>query len=1370
MLLWLAEGIGAVGATRTNAFDRSSLEGSGVATMQSETVPARVARVAVRPGTGGREAWALGLSNARLPGYSPDPAGQVVFLKREPNTEWVLVGPPVDASGHVINPELGAFAIAADGSGWAVGDQGVLLHKASNSDRWVLSSQSGAVTTNTLTSVSLAPDGSGYASGDGPTILHLSNGTWSNDPLPANLSSLTNSIESIAAVSDSDAWAIATGQVTGVDSTSLLIFRKQASTWSRVLTNQAIFDNPPAKSSSGEINRGAEAGAVAADESGAWIGGKMYPRSASNVNGDATPGDSSRAFVLHYNNAASGFTSYCADQYSERTAQVDLTPMCDQPFPSAPFHIASISIVPGGDVFAGGLGLFHFSGGGWYREPDTNGYIISTAFGSRYEGYVASPGRSLGAGGLIRSSSITIGHWTRNPLTPDAARWAEPQDQMLFGIAADPSSDRAIAVGNQGAASIFSGHAWDSVNAVIGYALHGVAWPAGGTPFAVGQNGFILHLVNGAWQVYQDLNATSLYGVAFRTANEGVAVGLGGMIMSYRDGTWSEDNSSGITQDLYAITATSSGYVAVGSDGAVVEGMPGHWMLRSDARSALTRAGSSALPTLYGVAPFNGGVIVGGQDSALIYRSAAGDYRSFSSPLQGTVLSLGASGSTLYASVSPNDEKWRGEQAAAQRGTIMRLRSGTWTDVGLMQRTTLLRDAVDPSEFQDPIYDLAITSDDGGWGTGGSPADVKDSTGGYYRTLETSSVYKIASDPAQPASVAPVETSVGGISFAAFGESWCGAGYCSEALGTATQPDQVALKIRDQINEASLQPGGPRFVLYTGNMRNVGVPEELDQFKKYLAGFRIPVFAAIGNKDLFTAIDTSQAAGVQTPVSYSSNTYWQEAFADEPAPWGGSPSPKGFVPVTAGSTSAPAVRRASTHYAFDVQSDGKAALRVIVVDSSSRSLGNPSSQNPSEDQTTWLTAVLADATTQHIPTIVMMNQPTNIPSDQPVANWSNSTDQTAFEGAVTTSGVTAVITGGPRVNARDDIVPSVPGFIVGGGGAPLGRDPLAGVEPASKLPTDGYYHAWHLMRVDSTHRNLLGQAAITDAAYPVAESLAMHSYHGSSIVAGNTTEIDALARGLNGGFSDPDQSKSTYLVHGRSLFVCNYKAQGNGYCISGSAILPRFRFYSEDPSKADFVKPAPTDPTAPFRVGGNLMPDPGGAFGLLCVFDKLGDVGIDAIAGTLRARFVITVTPGTGPCITTTVPPVKITPTPSPAPPVFPSVVPHAPKSFIFFSGARVQPIVVFPPPPAPVIAPAPPGAPGVGRKEEHEVEVEHEKHSDASFTAIRSSYRKSLAEEYPYTLLIGVTAMALFGAAGVAAFRRRRVGAFARAQGGDEL
>lgn len=1363
------------GAERPDAFGRSSIGTSRVGTlMQVEMVPARVSRVAVVPGSDPAEAWALGTSTARVPGWeSENPAGQVVFLRYTPSTGWTLAGPPRGRDGRVVNPVLSGFALAANGEGWAVGDLGVLLHKVPGSSVWVQDEQSGAVTDVVLNSVSLATsEGAvvGYAAGFGPTVLRLEGGTWTADAPGAEMVAEATDIAAVAAVSATEAWAVATGEVSGSDSTRLLVYRRSGDGWHRRPSGQAIFDSPPARSDGGGLNHAAYAGTVGADGSGAWVGGAIFPRSATNIEGDPAPGDRTRPFVLRYEASTDRFTSYCPDQYSVRGAGglVDQTRLCDEPFPTAPFSVTSISIVPGGDVFAGGLGLFRFSGDGWYREPNANGYLISIAMASNSEGWVATPGSSFGAGGTLRSSSATIGHWTRTPRRSAIARWSQPQNKPLEAIAlAGDGSGATVAVGQRGAVVIFRDSAWDSINPPTFNNLHGVAWPARGTVWAVGVEGTILRLEGNRLKVTDSPTNAALYGVAFRSADDGVAVGAAGTVLEYSGGAWRVDRRSGSGPDLYAVVTTRDGYLAVGRDGAVLEGVAGRWTVRREARAMLLRPGAPNAPALYAAAALpDGGVLIGGQDSALLVRRADGSVGHFDAPVEGTVLALAVSGRSVVASVSADREKFRGDKPAALRGALLRHTGGRWRDVSLNRRLTLFRDQLDSSMFDDPVYGIAMSSETLGWAAGGSPADLKD-VEAHHRTVTTSAVYRVAvgGDPTQPASEARPDLPSKGISFAVFGESWCGRGLCSSTVGTGTMADEVALAIRDEINRASRLPGGPRFVIFTGNMRRSGIPEELEQFQSYLGGFRIPIYAALGSLDRFGGVEGTglSGSGSSGVASSSSNEYWRRVFADAPAPWGAGPRVSWIKP--AGFSAVPAPGEARTHYAFDYVENGEALLRVAVVDSSTRSYGTAADQNPQEEQGGWLKAVLAEAReVLGIPAVVAMNQPTVLPSNTQISNWpTNETDRTDFELTVTAQRVSAIITGGPRINAVDSI-PSrrglVPLYIVGGGGAPLGlENPF---EPASKLPTDGYYHAWHLINLDPEERNVLGQAKTTVKSFPVLESVAMHSFSGTEIPAGHTTNITAWARGLNGGFSDPDQAKAAYLQYGDTfLLPCTYQGQGDGLCISKNAILPGFRFWSEQPDIADFVQRNPLGSSNPRREGTQqaIVRDAGGSQGLLCTF-KAGTAYVNVEAGFQRSRMAIHVGGGDGQCVDA---PVIAPPAPEPVPePEPPRVLARKEVPRIFVRpGRRVEAVALFPPPPAPAVAPAPPAAPGIGRKEEHEVSHETEGHGQGGLSRYHFSASREASRPDPidqaWPILGSVVLVAFFAAAVASAVRERK-------------
>jgi hypothetical protein len=1388
LLIMVLSWPGASAATgRYAAFANGSLESEGDAALQPLTAPARVGRVAVVPDSDAGEAWAIGRSTGRAPGWSDDAQGQVVFLRATKSAPWQVVGPPRDG-GKPVNPALGDLALSSTGEGWAVGADGLLLRKAKHASEWVVDAASGQVTTALLQSVSLveddghtvgyavgkaSPNGSGQAA---TTILRYDGSHWTREAATTEMvADGSPGLIAVAAVSADEAWAVSDETVAGVR-----VYHRTNGAWRKVSTGQQVFDGPfPAPSpGGGAINQDARAASVAATKKGAWVGGSLRPADAASLAGGSA-GDTSRPFVLHVTDSST--TSYCPDRYEVRTAvgegtAPDVSRFCDKPFPTAPFDVPSLAAVSDDEVFAGGLGLFHFKDGGWFREPDADGYIVSLAMSSATEGWTASGGGTYFRGNGVRAVSTLMGHWTDAPFKAKLARWPQSQSQPLESVAVAPDG-RALAVGATGAAIAFDRElGWDATPSTVELeTLHGVAW-AGDTAFAVGGRGVIYHWDGAAWHAdaASGVVPRTLFGVAFRGAGDGVAVGAAGTVLRYDGTAWRVDDAASRLsgETLYAVAATDSGYVVVGAHGTVLEQDAGRWRVRDDAKAAAQRAEGPA--DLYAVTAMpDGGVAVGGASSTLLTRPWTGDYGPAATPIDGTVLAL-ASGPTgnravrLLASVSPDPRKFNGDEAAAMRGTVMLLESGAWRDVGMLRRSTA-QPGTDSSSFDEPAMSLAF---DGaaGWAAGGTLSGVQDAEG-HLRSEPSSSVYRVDvdRDPSPPdASTKPALAE--GVNFAVFGESWCGRGLCGSLAGSGPMADLVALHIRDEINRAAKLEHGPRFVLFTGNMRSSGVPEELAEFRAFLRGFDIPVYAAVGDRDLFAGVGGASAVNRNT-----TSQLWRDAFAEMPAPWGTGEAPSGIRPVQSTTERGAG---AATHYAFDVLDHGNPVLRVLVVDSSSKSLGDASTQNPPEQQSIWLDTVETEAQVARIPMVVAMNQPTVLPDNIQYPNWA--VDQQTFEASVATHGVTAVFTGGLRVNTTDTMPARsgvVPLYILGGGGAPLGFDQSAAKVTPTKLPTDGFYHAWHMANVwtDPLSRNTLGQAPLKLDTFATMDSLAMRSLDGKGTGAGNTMRFSALGRGLPGGFSDLDQAKAAYLPMGAGgLNVCRGPGQGGTVCLSANAIQPPYRFYSENPDIADFVLPdfgkGGREPLVDLGAGlpGTILRDPAGRFGLLCTF-KAGTVGIDVVSGFFRRRMEITVGGGDGPCVDHPIE--ALLPEARPVAPVPPTPVPQVqlltPPAGLLASPSFTPPLdalaIVLPPPPAPIVAPAPPASAAGAKKEEseHQTESASQDGGDgeaAEFTAIRHHERQSpLPDPSMWLAASAVLLGMLGGVVGARAAVRRR-------------
>src|ERR1700687_231559 len=82
-------------SSQTTPFVPHGFSGTGLATMQAVTAPARPARVAYVPGSPIGEAWAIALSSAVIPKWdSASTSGQVLFMRYTLGTGWQIEGPP----------------------------------------------------------------------------------------------------------------------------------------------------------------------------------------------------------------------------------------------------------------------------------------------------------------------------------------------------------------------------------------------------------------------------------------------------------------------------------------------------------------------------------------------------------------------------------------------------------------------------------------------------------------------------------------------------------------------------------------------------------------------------------------------------------------------------------------------------------------------------------------------------------------------------------------------------------------------------------------------------------------------------------------------------------------------------------------------------------------------------------------------------------------------------------------------------------------------------------------------------------------------------------------------------------------------------
>ncbi|MCA1841097.1 MAG: hypothetical protein LC723_12365 [Actinobacteria bacterium] len=1266
------------------------------------------------------------------------------------------------------------------------------MHKASGDTAWVESPEAEAEARSAgdaeLKSVSVTPDGSsgyivGVTSGTGTaagsTIMRLSDGHWQRETIsPDLIADGRPELISVSVVNSDEAWAI-----TGAATRDLRVYHRTSGLWVRVTTDPdpryPIFAGPhPSQAKNGAFNQGAYGGAVKADTSGAWIGGQIFPSDVLHPTGDALRGDASRPFAIHVSDSGTQVTSYCPDQYSlDQTSAglQDSRAMCDQPFPFSILDLTSFSLLPNGEVFAGGVGLFHFVNGGWFHEPDSNGYLISISMSSSKEGWVATTGNAFGAGGSVVSSENTLGHWSATPATPRVARWPQPQTLPLHGVAAAPDgSGRALAVGEEGAVVGYAPDVgWDQQTRVVLGVLHSVAWSGPNTAWAVGTRGTITQFDGTKWSESpesQKLTNEALFAVAFVSPSEGYAVGSNGIILRF-DGThWSTDaGSSSVTKrTLFSVAARPGTIIAVGAQGTVIERSSGSWHHSSAESLAARSTGEPSNLQSVAVLP-DGTAIIGGNQSTLLVKQPGSSFQPLPQPVEGDILAVNGSrqGGALRLFVSvdpetgPSATKYKGEKLFATRSTLVTFEGGTWRDATLMRRLTTYAGSTDGSNFLDPIFAITLDASGTGWGVGGLTASQPDDTH-IGRLQATSSIYRVTlgSDPRPAFSQASVQLPKTGVNFAFFGETWCSQGLCSMSMGSGTQADEVALQIKKEIESASHLANGPKFVMFGGNARAIGMPEELGESKGFLSSFKgLPVYGAVGNRDLFNGISETilgqimSGASIILPKTSGDPGNWKEVFAHQSAPWGDGPLPANIQEpsLKTGTGTLPTAGLARTHYAFDYMQNARPSFRVIVVDSSNRSFGTSTTQNPPEKQDTWFGNVMLDASNAGLPTIIVMNQPTILPDREALqsSNWTQP-DQGSFESLVEANRVSAVLTAGARWNVRGGYpanLPVVPYFIMGGGGAPLGYDrPSDATQDPTKLPSDGFYNAWFLVNIDPTAPSVLGlpgQAKVTVTPFPILESVAIHGMDGRSVAGGNTMRFTALARSLEDGTTDPEQAKSTYYSFGYgNSSVCDGAGQGHGVCSARDAMRPPYRFFSEDPAIIDFVKPNYSfGANYPLRDSLNkIVKDPIGEFGLACAF-KVGSTFIDVESGFQRSRMKVTVGPGFGPCVDQPVvaPYVPVVTNPVGAPQILPKP-PLSHPHFVF-----EQPYgVILPPVPAPVVAPAPPASAAGSKREEKEAQLEHEgQDGDAEFTAIRHNRRHGI-DPAMELLLITATAMVL--------------------------
>ncbi len=297
----------------------------------------------------------------------------------------------------------------------------------------------------------------------------------------------------------------------------------------------------------------------------------------------------------------------------------------------------------------------------------------------------------------------------------------------------------------------------------------------------------------------------------------------------------------------------------------------------------------------------------------------------------------------------------------------------------------------------------------------------------------------------------------GEISFAAFGRSECHGGRndkCPEGSAGNLFNEVVSRRVTKEVIDRSREPGGPDFVVFTGDVGRAagrelgggiaGSNTSLDkswvherweeQVADRLADAGVPLFGAVGLADLDRTQACISASTCSPPelrqrAGLGPTWGWRRAFADMPAPWG-TPTEDGPLNASGYSFNAvadpqgqgredPVVGQARTHYAIDLKRGSTNVARLIFLDNSMGTLNSSDpNQNPidPDGQLQWLERMLADARANRLQTIVAMNRPTYSYQVSDATTWA--TDGTVLEQTLLKYGVKMVVSGRLGWNGR----------------------------------------------------------------------------------------------------------------------------------------------------------------------------------------------------------------------------------------------------------------------------------------------------------------------------------------------------------------
>lgn len=330
----------------------------------------------------------------------------------------------------------------------------------------------------------------------GPEISHANAASVQNVGTWAVVSSgvpLTYSLNSVAAASSSDGWAVgSTGHDALAYSLGPLILRWNGNVWSQVLISSTVTGYYDLES------------VIMVSANDAWA-----------VGGDDGSSESFGA-TLHW------------DGHTWNKMAAGLS------------YLKSLAAVSASDVWAVGgyakqrsypyqsyygRGTIHWNGTSWGVEQ-----IINDEFGSGLNSVAMVSTDDGWAVGWISGSNMIL-HW-------DGSAWTRVSSpvfqtvQMLTSVAM-VSTDDGWAVGMGGTILHWDGISWSQAISPVSQRLNSITMLSANEGWVVGDSGTILHWDGNTWSQGSSPVTQTLKSVTMISANEGWAVGLEGTILHY---------------------------------------------------------------------------------------------------------------------------------------------------------------------------------------------------------------------------------------------------------------------------------------------------------------------------------------------------------------------------------------------------------------------------------------------------------------------------------------------------------------------------------------------------------------------------------------------------------------------------------------------------------------------------------------------------------------------------------------------------------------------------------------------------------------------------------------------------------------------